>query len=62
MPDSGPNRVLVGLPDRLAKADDRIAILEERMSMIRQIVNEPADSDRKLATINQICLGKYDSR
>lgn len=56
------NRPLVGLPDRLAKAKDQIAIYEARERMIKQVIHEPVSDLSKIATINGIVLGKYDAQ
>jgi hypothetical protein len=63
MASSGPNRVLIGLPDRLSKAREQIAIFEKRFEMIRDVINAPTpNSDVKLARINGITRGDYDPR
>lgn len=60
MAESGPNRVLIGLPERLEKARAQIDLYDKRFAFIRQVINSMHDNDTKLATINGITQGRYD--
>lgn len=61
--DTGSNRVLIGLPDRLDKAKRQVILLEKRQEMIRNAINQYGVERAAIAfaVIEAILKGDFDA-